>query len=207
LQSATQLHLKLETDHWLAVTDKICRGRCNFRSLNLVMLLFTKSDATEAVKAVASAIRLDCNLKHLTLGVHDGFTDEACIALAEALTVNKTLCKIILSTAFLVGDQAYEAFSVMLRVPRVNNNLILELPPFVTAGADERLHESRKQMLIEQRLNQVGREKLLASSQTTREEWFDALHELSTFQVDDSPTFQISCLYSLLRLHPAVCMS
>jgi hypothetical protein len=61
------------------------------------------SDATEAVKAAASAIRLDQSLEHLT------------------------------------------------------------------AGADEKFCESRVQLHMEQRLNQVGRERLLASSQTARE--------------------------------------
>jgi hypothetical protein len=78
----------------------------------------------------------------------------------------------------------------------------MKLPPFKTAGADERLRESRKQMVIEQRLNQVGRGRLL-SRQTTREEWADALHELNSYNVNDSPAFRVSCLYSLLRLNPS----
>jgi hypothetical protein len=103
------------------------------------------------------------------------------------------------------GAQVYEAFSAMLRV---NTSLVFELPPFKTYGADEILLEARKQMMIiEQRLNQVGRGKLLSSSLTTREEYVNALHMLSSSNVDDSPTFRISCLYSLLRLKPsAACM-
>jgi hypothetical protein len=61
-----------------------------------------------------------------------------------------------------------------------NANLVLKLLPFKTAGVNERLHESREQMVIEQRLNQVGRGKLLASTQTTRNEWVDALDELNS---------------------------
>jgi hypothetical protein len=144
-----------------------------------------------------------------------GYTDEAGVALAEALTVNSNLCKINLAAnAFVsrqvnaqatLGVQAYEAFSAMLRV---NTNLNLELPPFETAGADERLRESRDQLRIEQRLNKAGRGKLLASSQTTKEEWVAALDVLNTTNnSDDSPALQISCMYSLLRLHPATCMS
>jgi hypothetical protein len=39
-------------------------------------------------------------------------------------------------------------------------------------------------------LNQVGRGRLLAlSSHTTREEWLDALHELSTYDGDDTESF------------------
>jgi hypothetical protein len=102
--------------------------------------------------------------------MEDGFTDEAGVALAEALTVNDTLRKISLydifrrthpvQNRFNLGAPAYEAFSIMLRV---NINLVLELPPYEPAGADERLRQSRKQMCIEQRLNEVGRGRLLAS--------------------------------------------
>jgi hypothetical protein len=71
--------------------------------------------------------------------------------LAEALTVNKTLRKITLSTIVRPSRQvldraslaapAYEAFSAMLRV---NMSLVLELPPYEPTDADERLRESRK---------------------------------------------------------------
>jgi hypothetical protein len=62
-------------------------------------------------------------------------------------------------------------------------------------------------MRIEQRLNQVGRGRLLASSShTTREEWINALHELSILRVSDTSAFNVSCLYSLLRLNPVICM-
>jgi hypothetical protein len=89
----------------------------------------------------------------------------------------------------------------------VNTSLVLELPPFENDGADERLLESRNQLYIEQRLNEVGRGRLFASSsQTTREEWVDALHELSIYDCNDSISFDISCVYSLLQLKPAICM-
>jgi hypothetical protein len=206
LQSATDLKLLLTMDQGLAVADEIRRGHCNVQRLNLILFPATTSEATKGVNAVASAIRLDRNLEHFTLGVEDAFTDEAGVALAEALTVNKTLCKIISSAqASTLGPQAYEAFSAMLRV---NTNLVLELPPFVYVGGDERFLECRNQMIIEQRLNEVGRGRLLSSKQTTREEYVDALHELSIYDINDSPDFQVICLYSLLRLNPSVvCMS
>ncbi len=50
----------------------------------------------------------------------------------------------------VLGAQSYEAFSAMLRV---NTSLVVIMPPFETAGVDERLRESRKQMIIEMRLN------------------------------------------------------
>lgn len=88
---------------------------------------------------------------------------------------------------------------------RVNTSLVLLLPSFESAGADERLRESHEQMLIEQRLNQVGRARLLASSNhMTKEEWVDALHDLCSLVVDDSPAFQTRCLFSLLRLNASV---
>jgi hypothetical protein len=205
LQSATSLRLVLETDQWLAMANEIRCSRFNVRSLTLIMLPASRSEATEAVKAVTSAIRLDRNLEHLKLAVEDGFSNEAGGALAEALTAKKTLRMITLSEPSNVDAQSYNAFSAMLRV---NTNLVLELPPFETGGGDGSLRESRKQMIIEQQLNKVGRGKLLSSSQTTREEWVNSLHQISSNNADDSPTFQVSCLYSLLCFHPAVtCVS
>jgi hypothetical protein len=62
-------------------------------------------------------------------------------------------------------------------------------------------------MVIEQRLNQVGRGRLLTPSyHTTREEWVNALHEMSTLDANDPSAFNVSGLYSLLRLNPAICM-
>jgi hypothetical protein len=53
----------------------------------LTMSLYrgTVSEVTKAVQVVASAIQMDRNLTHLDLQVNKGFTDEAGVALAEAL--------------------------------------------------------------------------------------------------------------------------
>jgi hypothetical protein len=164
---STELRLILETDRWLVVADEIRQGRCRIKYLRIFMTQGARSDqgrigseTTEAVKAVASAIRLDQNLEHITLRMESGFTDEAGMALVEALTANKTLRKIDLFTTVrpgrqvqnkaTLGAQAYEAFSAMLRV---NTSLVLKLPTFETAGADERLFESHPQMIIQMRLN------------------------------------------------------
>jgi hypothetical protein len=88
LQPAAKLYLVLGKAHWLAVADEIRQGRCNVRKLDLAMLRVAEFDATEGVKAIVSAIRLDRNLEHLHLRMQNGFTDEAGVALAEALTVN-----------------------------------------------------------------------------------------------------------------------
>jgi hypothetical protein len=91
---------------------------------------------------------------------------------------------------------------------RVNTSLVLKLPPFKIDSANIRLRKSRDQMRIEQRLNTVGRGRLLASRQTTREQWADALHDLNSRNADDdSPTFRVSCLYSVLRSNPSVALS
>jgi hypothetical protein len=146
--------------------------------------------------------------------MENNFTDEAGMVLSAALTVNKTLRKATLSLdpdhpcrqvrdADTLSASAYDALSAMLRA---STSLVLELPPFNGAVGDERLADSRNQMRIEQGLNQVGRGRLLASSQTTRKEWMDALNELNSSNVDESPEFNVSCLYSLLRLNPATCM-
>jgi hypothetical protein len=150
--------------------------------------------------------------------MENGFTDEAGVTLAEALTINNTLRMLSFSTTVgnsrnvhneaKLGAQSYDAFAAMLRV---NNSLVLVLPPFDDAVGDERLFEACDQMRIEQRLNKVGRRKLLLSSQTTRAEWVDALHELSSNEVDEidvtlheSDAFLLSCLFSLFRLNPEV---
>jgi hypothetical protein len=215
LPKDTHLALLLQNiEHWLAVTDEIRQGRCNVQRLHLSMLQRTISETTEAVKVLASAIQLDRNLTHLHLAMDKGFTDEAGVALAEALTVNKTLRKVTLDIlSSCPGPQvhnkdalsavAYDALSAMLRV---NTSLRLDVPSFDDAGVDERLVDSRHQMRIELRLNRVGRGRLLSSSQKPRRKWVNALNELNSRNVDESPEFNVSCLYSLLRLNPATCM-
>jgi hypothetical protein len=214
LHSATMLDLELGKEDWLAVADEIRRGHCNVRYLHLSMLRGAESDATEAVKAVASAIRRNCNLNHLHLQMQNGFTDEAGVALAEALTVNTTLRKISLSATVYnirnehnearLGAESYEAFASMLRV---NTSLDFRHPPVASDIANERLVNHYNQMVIEIWLNTAGRGKLLSSSQTPREEWVDALHELSSYYVSSgeiTSALRLSCLYSLLQLNPAV---
>jgi hypothetical protein len=191
LRPTTDLRLLLDAERWLAVADEIRHGRCNAQRLTLVMIQGDeRSEASEAVQAVLGAIQVDSNLEHLAFEMGYGFTNEAGVALAEVLTVNRTLRVISLNaeSSFVydeLGAPAYEAFSAMLRV-------------------NTKLLESRNQMVIEQRLNEVGRGRLLASRQTNKEEYVDALHELGSYDVGDSPAFQISCLYSLLRLNPSV---
>jgi hypothetical protein len=89
---------------------------------------------------------------------------------------------------------------------RINTSPRLKLPPFNDTVSNERLADSRNQMRIEQRLNHVGRGSILSSSQTTREDWVDALNKLKSSVVDESLEFNASCLYSLLRLNLATCM-
>jgi hypothetical protein len=206
LGPATDLHLVVNTDLWLAVAEGIRQGRCNIRHLCLDRIQRRSSKNTEAVKAIASAIRLDRNLEHLTLIAMNDYADEAdeaAMALAEALTVNESMRILTLSEATL-GAQAYDAFSAMMRV---NTSLVLKLPPFDDTIGDQRLVDSRNQMVIEQQLNDVGRGRLLSSSQTTRKEWVDALSDLNTdSDVNETPEFNVSCLYSLLRLNPSVCL-
>jgi hypothetical protein len=211
----TKLRLILETDKWLAAVDDIRQGHCNIKHLCLDMLLITRSKDTEAFKAIASAIRLDRSLESLDLDLQmmNGFTNEAGMALVEAFAVNKTLRKITLSLDFLrpsrqvqdtdvLSASVYEAFNAMLRV---NTSVVLKLilPFEIIAGADEKLVDSRNQMRIERGLNHVGRGKLFSSSQTTREEWINALDELIPSDVDESSEFTVSFLNSLLRLNPS----
>jgi hypothetical protein len=126
LKPTTELRFLVELDQWLAVADEIRRGRCNVERLTLTILQVTRSEATEAVKAVASAIQIDRNLEFLYLQLQDGFTDEVGVALAEALTTNKTLRMLRLSAETVLairdednktalGPQSYEAFSAMHR--------------------------------------------------------------------------------------------
>jgi hypothetical protein len=212
LPTIANLYLVLNKEHWLAVANEIQHGRNEIRGL-LALVVFegTSSAATEAVKVIAGAIRRDHSLVGLELRMENGFTDEAGVNLAEALIVNKTLRKVVLADAFdrtivvrnkaTLGAQAYEAFSAVLRV---NTSLTLELPPLDTAGGDQRLVDSYDQLRIEQRLNAVGRGKLLTLTQTTKVAWVDALQNVAN--VDDTPAFQASCRYSLLRLKPSAWM-
>jgi hypothetical protein len=215
LPTDTDLSLGLTPDHWPAMADEIRLGRCLIKNLSLDMIPSSSSEDTVAVKAVASAIRKDHHLESLELRMENGFTDEAGVTLAEALKINKTLRMLILDDGWWDGDpvhskpslgaQAYEAFGAMLRV---NASIELNLPPFDDAVGDQRLVDSCNQMRIEQGLNNVGRGRLLSSSLTTRKEWVDALHELSSNVVDEASAFRVSCLYSVLRSNPtAVCMS
>jgi hypothetical protein len=55
----TSLSLKLNTEHWLAVANEIQHDRNKIRVLGLAMFEGTSSEATAAVKAIASAIRQD----------------------------------------------------------------------------------------------------------------------------------------------------
>jgi hypothetical protein len=202
------LSLALNTEQWLAVADGIRQGRCNIKNLYLDKLESSSSEDTEAIKALASAIRLDQNLEHLSLEMENDFTDEAGMALAEALTVNESLCRISLSVGAgkgkaKLGAPTYDAFSAMMRV---NTSLVLDLPPSNGSG-DQKLADSRNRMRIEELLNAVGRGRLLLSRQTPRKEWVVALDELNCCNsVGESPEFNVSCLYSLLRLNPATCM-
>jgi hypothetical protein len=209
LPTDTDLRLSLPLDQWLAVADEIRLGRCLIKSLKLCKEPGANSNATQAVKAVASAIREDRHLESLELRLEDGFTDEAGVALAEALTINTTLRRLLLVDNLFASDplhnttslggQAYEAFCAMLRV---NTSLKFEVPVFHSAVRDQKALDHYNQMLIEQRLNEVDRGRLLASSQTPREEWVDALQEL--IAPNDDERFEVSCLYSLLRLNPSV---
>jgi hypothetical protein len=88
------LSLIMNMEHWLAVADDIRQGRNEIRVLELAtMFEGTSAETTGAIQAIASAIRQDQNLVDLRLELRmdHGITDEAGLALAEALTVNKTL--------------------------------------------------------------------------------------------------------------------
>jgi hypothetical protein len=77
------------------------------KELQLWMSQNPSSKAAEAVKAVASAIRLNHNLEHLYLRTESSFTDEAGVALAEALTVNKTLRWVVLDDKLFANDPGH----------------------------------------------------------------------------------------------------
>ncbi len=132
LRPATELSLMLGMEKYAAVANEIHRGRCNVQRLSLIMLSVTESEATEAVKALASAIQLDRNLERLNLEVVvKGPTEDAFLALAEALTVNTTLRTFSLSGT-VHGFQSYEAVAKMLRG---NTSLVLEVPLFYRGDA------------------------------------------------------------------------
>jgi hypothetical protein len=68
---------------------------------------FTQFEATEAIKAVASAIHWNHHLESLVLPTHGGrfhVADEAGLALAEAFTINKTLRILLFDNILFAGD-------------------------------------------------------------------------------------------------------
>jgi hypothetical protein len=232
LRSGTILHLTIEADHWMVVADEIRQGRCRLRGLVLSIYGGYSDRATASVKAIATAIRRDDNLEGLFLIMNNLLSNEASVALAEALTVNTKLRVVRLADTDALGAPAYQAFRAM---HRVNTNVNLELSPRVTDIGDERQFDIYNQMRIEQqvnsaargtlfsvehslreeewvnaleqRLNSAGRRMRLSVDQSPREEWVNALHELNATNANESPAFQISCLYSLLRLNPNACLS
>jgi hypothetical protein len=130
------------------VAGEIQRGHCDLQNLTLTLAMLQRAPgsetietatetATVAVKAIASAIRQDHNLLTLVLEVKNGLTDEAGVTLAEALTVNKTLQKVVWVDNNIIccrdfnalgfGAEAYEAFSAMLRINTSLTTLVL--PP------------------------------------------------------------------------------
>jgi hypothetical protein len=115
------LILALNREHWLAMADEIQRGHHNTRVLGLLMLESTSSEATEAAKAIASVIRRDNRLYVLGLQMENGFTDEAGVALAEALTVNTTLQSI---TLIDILDPNHQVLSKLLWVPEPTRPLV-----------------------------------------------------------------------------------
>jgi hypothetical protein len=60
-------------------------------------------------------------------------------------------------------------------------------------------------MLIEMRLHTVGRGRLLQHTQTTREAWVDAIHELYANTDQETRDVQLDGLYALVRLNPGIC--
>jgi hypothetical protein len=77
LGQTTGLRLVMERDQWLAMADEIRRGRCNVQKLTLCMCRAATSDATEAFKAIASAIREDSSLEEIVLRMDNGFTNSS----------------------------------------------------------------------------------------------------------------------------------
>jgi hypothetical protein len=156
--------------------------------------------ATETAQAVAGALRLDRNLEYLYLQMEDGFIDEEGVAWAEALTINKALRVLQLDNFTLgqnqntLGVQAYVVFATMLCV---NTSLRLIVPPFETS-ADERLMNHYNEMVIELRLNEVSRGKLLLSSQ------FYSLFRLPRKQYYGSSSFACASSMSRTVAHPGV---
>lgn len=218
----TNLHLIQNPEHWLVVADEIRHGRCQIKNFMLSTVASSSSEATAATLAMANAIKLQRHgsLESLTLQVGNGFSDKAAVALADALTVNQTLRYVNLTdkvrpyfehigpTDYLCA-QAYEAFSKMLQV-NTSVNLYVPAPNCRAVSAcckveTKLARENYRQLCIEQRLNTVGRGRLLASSPTTREAWVNALHDLNTRDNDEHPSFHLGSLYTLLQLNPAIC--
>jgi hypothetical protein len=198
------LSIGVRAELWVVIANEIQQGYCRFKQLFLYEDLFgnrsTAQASTDAFLAMASVIRYNGILERLKLMAADGVADEA--GVASALEVNTTLRQVGVGAQRVpFGVNAYDAFSKMLRA---NTNLQLTVP-CLSSDASPTLQKHYKELCIEIRLNEVGRGRLLESTQTPREAWFNAMDELNNESRDETCGIQLDCLYSLLQLNPEIC--
>jgi hypothetical protein len=213
LRSPVLEYLDLKTTEWEAVAEQV--GRQDSSCLVKTLKLSTLRCPASGLEAMARAVGRNCNrhLQSLTLRVGTGFTDTVGVALAQALQVNTTLQQVVLIDQWEYGMRttdhmnisSYQAFRKM---SRVNTSVVLTVPALETRGVGfvardmDTVRPHYDRMRIEMRLNAVGRGGLLVGSQTSRAAWVNALDELNARNEND---LQVDCLYTLLKLNPAIC--
>jgi hypothetical protein len=209
----TSLHMLATMDEWLVVANELQQNTACLKEL-VLSSHFTKSDTNKAIGALATAIQQDEHLVRLRLEMCNGYTDDAGVALAEAMRLNTVLRHVDLDenggcgeasgdTRNTMGCTAYKALTAMA-VTRSDLKLGV---PVVDKSASTADKEQYARMRIELRLNAVGRRQLLATSPTTREAWVNGLVKLNTRSTDaqGNRNIQVDCLYTFLLLNPTVC--
>ena len=212
--SLYKLILEGGVDSWLVIADEIRNGF--FRPETLVLVRTTACSALETAEAfqvMIGAIQFNGSLRKLNLYSTTGFSDEMGVALAKALTVNTTLVQLDLQNTFTTSNSTYhpsqplkafgaEAYTAFIAMLKINMNIRLELPD-LKSDADSETRVQQSLMRIELQLNYADRGSLVASNQTTREEWVNALQRLNDSCEKNeincgTGSFHLSCVYSML---------
>jgi hypothetical protein len=210
-------------DSWLVIADEIRNGF--FRPETLVLVRTTASSAfetTEAIQVMIGAIECNSSLRKLSLYSTTGFSDEMGVTLAKALTVNTTMAQICLRNTCKASNSAYhssqppntlgaEAYKAFIAMLKINMNIRLKLPN-LESDADSETRVQQSLMRIERNLNEAYCGSLVASNQTTREEWVNALQRLNDSCEKNeincgTGSFHLSCVYSMLQLNPGLCQA
>lgn len=194
----------LTSSQWMLIMDEITQGQHSLAMLDLS--LASSKGSNECALAAANVIQHDSVLQSLTLRVSSGFSNDAGVAFAHALTVNTTLQELDLmegSDAHVkdrFGSESYQAMAEMLKV---NTDHQLIVPMSSSPISEANVVSDYTEMVLEMELNRIGRGRL--SPAASRAEWVQGLLDCKNVESSFAPNLDISCMFALLRLNPSVC--